>query len=33
MIVDILTNTVVLGIVGGVVAWILGLKSKAVPAG
>lgn len=32
MIVDIIANTVVLGIVGAVIAWILGFKSKNVPA-
>jgi uncharacterized membrane protein len=31
MIVDIIANTVVVGIVGAVIAWVLGFKSKAVP--
>jgi len=32
MVVDIITNTVVMGIIGGVIGWILGFKSKPVPA-
>lgn len=32
MIADVIANTVVVGIVGAVIAWILGFKSKAVPA-
>jgi len=32
MIVDVIANTIVVGIVGAVIAWILGLKSKTVPA-
>jgi len=32
MIVDVIANTVVVGIVGAVIAWVLGFKSKEVPA-
>ena len=32
MIADVIANTVVVGIVGAVIAWVLGFKSKAVPA-
>ena len=31
-IVDVIANTVVVGIVGAVIAWVLGFKTKAVPA-
>lgn len=31
MIVDVIANTVVVGIVGAVIAWVLGFKSKAAP--
>jgi uncharacterized membrane protein len=32
MIVDVIANTIVVGIVGAVIAWVLGFKVKAVPA-
>ena len=32
MIADVIANTVVVGVVGGVIAWVLGYKSKEVPA-
>ena len=32
LIVDVVANTVVVGILGAVIAWILGFKSKTVPA-
>ena len=32
MIVDVIANTIVVGIVGAVIAWVLGFKSKDVPA-
>jgi len=32
MVVDIIVSTVIMGIVGAVIAWILGYKSKAAPA-
>jgi hypothetical protein len=32
MIVDVIVSSVVMGIVGAVIAWILGFKSKTVPA-
>ena len=31
-IVDIIASTILTGIIGGVIAWVLGFKSKAVPA-
>jgi len=31
-VVDVIANTVVVGIAGAVIAWVLGFKSKAVPA-
>ena len=32
MIVDVIANTAVVGIVGAVIAWVLGFKSKVIPA-
>ena len=32
MLADIIANTIILGIVGAVIAWVLGFKSKSTPA-